>query len=95
MRTPYDQYVNPNTRFWNASGVDVSLSASGLKVQTQSLLSILIGGIAFETDPTLPAVSPAETNAVFELFDNRAAAFEPAPQIRRPISSSSTIRCAG
>ena len=80
VRAPYDQYVNPNTRFWNASGVDVSLSASGLKVQTQSVLSILIGGIAFETDPTLPVVPPAETNAVFTLFDNRAAAFEPAPQ---------------
>src|SRR3984957_11690150 len=80
VRAPYDQYVNPNTRFWNASGVDVTLSASGLKVQTQSVLSILIGGIAFETDPTLPVVSPAETNAVFKLFDNRAEAFEPAPQ---------------
>src|SRR5580693_2238497 len=80
VRAPYDQYVNPNTRFWNASGVDVSLSASGLKVQTESVLSILIGGIAFETDPTLPVVPPAETNAVFTLFDNRAAAFEPAPQ---------------
>ena len=46
---PYDQYVTPNTRFWQASGIDVSLSASGLSVQTQSLLSILVGGIAFET----------------------------------------------
>ena len=51
MRAPYDQYVTPNTRFWQASGIDVSLSASGLSVQTQSLLSILIGGIAFETPP--------------------------------------------
>jgi paraquat-inducible protein B len=29
VRAPYDQYVTPNTRFWQASGVDVSLSASG------------------------------------------------------------------
>src|SRR5579871_4211903 len=36
VRAPYDQYVNPNTRFWHASGIDLSLSASGLKVQTQS-----------------------------------------------------------
>src|SRR4029077_8612330 len=49
VHTPYDQYVNPETRFWHASGIDVSLSASGLKVETQSVLSILIGGIAFET----------------------------------------------
>ena len=49
VQAPYDQYVNPDTRFWHASGIDVSLSASGLTVQTQSVLSILIGGIAFES----------------------------------------------
>src|SRR5271170_1458601 len=40
VKSPYDQYVNPETRFWHASGFDVSLSASGLKVETQSVLSI-------------------------------------------------------
>src|ERR1700732_2948779 len=52
VQAPYDQYVNPNTRFWHASGIDVSLSASGLTLETQSVLSILIGGIAFETAVT-------------------------------------------
>src|ERR1700676_3331893 len=45
VRAPYDQYATANTRFWQASGVDVSFSASGLTVQPQSLLSILIGGV--------------------------------------------------
>jgi paraquat-inducible protein B len=48
VHAPYDQYVTNDTRFWNASGVDVSLSALGLQVQTESFVSILIGGIAFE-----------------------------------------------
>jgi paraquat-inducible protein B len=80
VRAPYDQYVNPNTRFWHASGIDVSLSASGLTVQTQSVLSILIGGIAFETAATAPLLPPAEANTVFTLYDTRAQAFEPAAQ---------------
>lgn len=80
VRAPYDQYVNPNTRFWHASGIDVSLSASGLKVQTQSVLSILIGGIAFETAATGPLLPPAEANTVFTLYSNRVEAFEPAAQ---------------
>jgi paraquat-inducible protein B len=80
VRAPYDQYVNPNTRFWHASGIDVSLSASGLTVQTQSVLSILIGGVAFETAATAPVLPPAEANTVFTLYDNRAQAFEPAAQ---------------
>ena len=80
VRTPFDQYVNPETRFWHASGVDVSLSAGGLKVQTQSVLSILIGGIAFETAPAAPVLSPAAENTVFTLYGTRDAAFEPAAQ---------------
>ena len=80
VQAPYDQYVNPNTRFWHASGIDVSLSASGLTVQTQSVLSILIGGIAFETDAADPVMPPAEENAVFRLFANRAQAFNPPPR---------------
>src|SRR5579863_7655981 len=80
VQTPYDQYVNPDTRFWHASGIDVSLSASGLTVQTQSVLSILIGGIAFETAATEPVLPPAEENAVFTLFANRAQAFNPPPR---------------
>jgi paraquat-inducible protein B len=80
VRAPYDQYVNPNTRFWHASGVDLSLSASGLKVQTQSVLSILIGGIAFETDPNSQVLPPAEADTAFTLYANRAEAFNPPPR---------------
>ena len=80
VQAPYDQYVNPNTRFWHASGIDVSLSASGLTVQTQSVLSILIGGIAFETAATALVLPPAEENAVFTLYSNRTEAFNPPPR---------------
>jgi paraquat-inducible protein B len=80
VRAPYDQYVNPNTRLWHASGIDVSLFASGLKVETQSVLSILIGGIAFETAATGPILPPAEANTVFTLYGNRVEAFEPSAQ---------------
>jgi paraquat-inducible protein B len=80
VQAPYDQYVNPNTRFWHASGIDVSLSASGLTVQTQSVLSILIGGIAFETAATALVLPPSEENAVFTLYDNRTQAFNPPPR---------------
>jgi paraquat-inducible protein B len=79
VRAPYDQYVNPNTRFWHASGIDVSLSASGLTVQTQSVLSILIGGIAFETAATALVLPPSDENAVFNLYSNRTEAFNPPP----------------
>src|SRR5216683_3557295 len=92
VRAPYAEYVTVNTRFWQASGIDVSLSANGLSVQTQSLLSVLIGGIAFEA-PASGAVQPAaEANTLFILFSDRAEAFRPAarsPQTYRLIFKDS------
>ena len=78
VRAPYDQYVTANTRFWQASGIDVSLSASGLSVQTQSLLSILIGGVAFQSPATDGVLPAAASDTVFVLYSDRAKAFEPA-----------------
>ena len=75
VKAPYDQYVTPNTRFWHASGIDVSLTASGLSVQTQSLVSILIGGIAFETPATAAPLPAAESERVFSLYGDRNEAY--------------------
>jgi paraquat-inducible protein B len=76
VRAPYDQYVTPNTRFWQASGIDLSLTAVGLSVQTQSLRSILVGGIAFETVADAPPLPPADADATFTLYGNRSDAFK-------------------
>ena len=76
VRAPFDQYVNQNTRFWHASGVDLSLDASGVKVDTQSLVSIVLGGLAFQTPATSEALPPAEPNAAFELYPSREAAMK-------------------
>jgi paraquat-inducible protein B len=80
VHSPYDQYISSNTRFWQASGVDLSLTASGLSVQTQSLLSILIGGIAFETPPSVLTMPVSQSAGTFTLYANRAQAFEPPPR---------------
>jgi paraquat-inducible protein B len=77
VQAPYDQYVTPNTHFWQASGVDMELSASGLSLRTQSLLSILIGGVAFETPATGTVLQAADANTVFTLYATRAEAYEP------------------
>jgi paraquat-inducible protein B len=77
VQAPYDQYVTTGTRFWQASGIDASLSANGVSVHTESLVSILIGGIAFETPPEGPVLPPAGPNTVFKLFDNREDAMKP------------------
>jgi paraquat-inducible protein B len=76
VRAPYDQYVTPDTRFWQASGIDLSLTASGLTVRTESLLSLLIGGVAFETPATGTVLTAAEPETEFRLFRDREDAFK-------------------
>src|ERR1700741_3508085 len=48
INAPFDRHVNANPRFWHASRIDVKLDASGIRVETQSLVSIFSGGIAFD-----------------------------------------------
>ena len=59
VNAPYDKYVKGDTRFWQASGIDVSLDTSGVKVNTESLVSILIGGLAFQGAPDSVDVAEA------------------------------------
>ncbi len=80
IQAPYDRYVTGDTRFWQASGIDLSLTANGLRVQTESVLSILVGGIAFETPVTDSPLPPAATDTTFTLAKDRAEAFRPPAQ---------------
>ncbi|WP_027389584.1 intermembrane transport protein PqiB [Chrysiogenes arsenatis] len=77
VHAPYDRFVWDDTRFWHASGVDISLDAGGLAVKTQSLLSLFMGGIAFEEPIGTPRGEPAATASTFTLHDDRLKAFKP------------------
>ncbi|HTJ98457.1 MAG TPA: MlaD family protein [Bordetella sp.] len=70
---PHDRFVTSATRFWNASGVDLQIGADGLKVRTQSLLSVALGGLAFQ-DIGDAARTVASADTKFELFDSETAA---------------------
>ena len=74
VQAPYDQYVTDHTRFWEASGVDLKLSATGFEVNTESLAAIAIGGIAFQTRPDAPIAQPAAEDTTFRLFHRRETA---------------------
>jgi paraquat-inducible protein B len=76
IRAPYDQYVRTNTIFWHASGVDLTLNASGVKINTESMLSILLGGISFQTPQDRPDAPPARSDTVFPLFPTRDEAMK-------------------
>lgn len=77
VNAPYDKFVTANTRFWHASGVNVQLNADGLKLQTQSLATVVLGGVSFQASPYLPASDPAPNDATFALFGDQDMALKP------------------
>lgn len=74
VNAPYDQYVHENSRWWQASGVDLRLDSSGLKLNTQSLATVIVGGLAFQSPPGQPDAPQAADNAPFRLAPDEADA---------------------
>lgn len=72
IKPKYRHLVHSNTRFWNASGIELSGGLSGIHLKSDSLNSILAGGIGFFT-PGTPGAG-AQENTVFRLYrDHRSA----------------------
>jgi paraquat-inducible protein B len=76
VNAPYDRYVKADTRFWQASGIDVSLDTTGVKVNTESLVAILIGGLAFQTPDETADQPEAAARTAFGLFRDRGEAMK-------------------
>ena len=79
---PFHKKVNVSTRFWNASGIDFTMDATGLKMDTQSLLSIMLGGVSFDLPEHAQSGEQAEENQDFMLYENREASNEVTYAIR-------------
>jgi paraquat-inducible protein B len=82
IEAPFSKKVLENTRFWNASGVDFTMDANGIKMDTQSLVSIISGGLAFDLREHEQPGEAAEENQSFELYKSREASNEVAYDIR-------------
>jgi len=74
---PNDRFVTTSTRFWNASGVDLSIGAGGLKLNTQSLATVLAGGVAFQDPPGPHDSTPAPEHTSYQLYGDQATAMAP------------------
>jgi paraquat-inducible protein B len=74
---PHDAFVKAQTRFWNASGIDVKLGADGLNVQTESLAAVLAGGVAFDDGPSEVTAAAGSMPGEFTLYKNETEAMAP------------------
>jgi paraquat-inducible protein B len=76
VRAPFDKYVKSNSIFWQASGVDVTLNPNGLKVNTESMVAILLGGISFYTPDSNNDAPLAKPEKDFPLYGTRDEAMK-------------------
>lgn len=84
VNAPHDELVRDHSRFWDASGIDVSLDAAGVNV-SGTLQSLLVGGIAFDTPRTGRTDEPSAAGATFPLYDSYRSASEAAYTERHPL----------
>ncbi|UUY10463.1 MlaD family protein [Pseudomonas sp. J452] len=81
----YAKLVNSSTRFWNASGISLTGGLSGIKVKSESLQSLLAGGVAFDT-PNLSA-SVSRKIQRFTLHEDRDKALQEGVTIQIKVAS--------
>lgn len=70
----YANLVRKHTRFWNASGISIDANLSGVKVRSESLASIVAGGIAFATPENRRDSPPTDPSLPFRLYEDFDAA---------------------
>lgn len=75
INTPYDKFVGINTRFWHASGIDMQVGADGFRLETESLATVMLGGLSFQSPDDNPG-PPAKEDTAFVLAENQAEALK-------------------
>ncbi|WP_294955439.1 MlaD family protein [Sulfurovum sp.] len=71
IKAPFDKLITNHTRFWNASGISASLSADGVSIRTESLTSIIAGGLAFDNFHEQGTKQKVEPKYKFTLYSTR------------------------
>jgi paraquat-inducible protein B len=71
VQAPHHERVYQNTRFWNASGLDVAVDPTGIRINTESFVTLMVGGISFATFDPVHSVPRAEEDASFTLYTSR------------------------
>ena len=74
INAPYDTFVTRNTRFWQASGIDMSIDSEGVKLHTESLASILEGGVAFQPVRDAGPAPPSPEDTAYPLYSDKERA---------------------
>ena len=71
---PHHKIIRNTTKFWNVSGVDLTLNSAGFKVRTPSIEGLAQGGVAFDIIEEYEFPRVVEDGYLFTLHESREAA---------------------
>ncbi len=91
IRPEFAHLVRKNSRFYNVSGISIKAGLSGVEIKTESLVSLMAGGIAFHTPITEQESPPAEHGEMYLLYDNFETARVGIPVVLRFKSTDSLV----
>jgi paraquat-inducible protein B len=67
IKPGFEPLVRQHTVFWNASGIEIQGGLAGFEIKSESLESILAGGVAFATPDAHAMGEPARDGDIFPL----------------------------
>ncbi|WP_299073586.1 intermembrane transport protein PqiB [uncultured Paraglaciecola sp.] len=76
IEAPYHQLITTNTKFWDISGVQMELGASGMKISTGSLEAMLTNGVTFGIPDGMPMGQVITERSFFDIHPNYDSASE-------------------
>lgn len=74
IKKDFQHLINTNTRFWNTSGISLKADLTGINIRTESLESIIYGGVSFFNPDETGA--PVKNNHRFDLHESYDSACE-------------------
>jgi paraquat-inducible protein B len=86
VEAPHHLRVRDTSRFWQMSGLEISMDAEGVDVKMASLGALLSGGVAFDTpDMAGGSNEPSKPGTVFKVFKSFASIKEEKYVVKRPV----------
>ena len=76
IQAPYHDLITTNTKFWDVSGVQIELGASGVKVSTGSIESLLTNGVTFGVPEGMATGEKITERSFFDIHPSYAEASE-------------------
>ncbi len=70
IKAPYDELLTTAHRFWDVSGISVEAGADGIKADSVSLETLLVGGVEVGLPEGIPPGTPAVSGEIYKLYDN-------------------------